>query len=71
MSKNLGSAKQYREEKLCKFKLACEDLLEEIETSGRAEPNVRRINGKVKLLMNLMRKVRGLMMHLSVWRRLL
>ena len=50
MSKNLGAAKQYREEKLCKFKLACEDLLEEIEPSGSAEPNVRRIKGKIKLL---------------------
>ena len=50
MSKNLGSAKQFREEKLCKFKLACEDLLEEIEPSGAAEPNVRRIKGKIKLL---------------------
>ena len=50
MSKNLDTAKQYREEKLCKFKLACEDLLEEIEPSGAAEPNVRRIKGKIKLL---------------------
>ena len=50
MSKNLATAKQCREEKLCKFKLACEDLHDEVEPSGTAEPNVRRIKGKIKLL---------------------
>ena len=45
--KNLGAAKQHREEKLCKFKLACEDLLDEIDPSGSAEPNVRRIKVKI------------------------
>ena len=49
-TKNLSAAKQHREEKLCKFKLACEDLLDEIEPSGTADPNVRRIKGKIKLL---------------------
>ena len=48
--KNLGAAKQYREETLCKFKLACEDLSDEVDPEGSAEPNGRRINGKIKLL---------------------
>ena len=38
--KNLGAAKQYREETLCKFKLACEDLSDEVDPEGSAEPNV-------------------------------
>ena len=43
-------AKQHREELLYKFKLACEDLHDEIEPSGTAEPNVRRIKVMIKLL---------------------
>ena len=48
--KNLGAAKQYREELLYKFRLACEDLEEEVEPLGGKAPNVRKVKLKKKLL---------------------
>ena len=48
--KNLGAAKQHREELLYKFRLACEDLEEEVAPPGGKAPNVRKVKLKRKLL---------------------